>query len=162
MELHQTTDGCWATWWTTPSTQIVWFHGKVLYLIRQTSLCTPFAVWERTRTGSVVHFHKGPFIYISLCESGHLKIKLFPKRLKNFREQWSVPKCGWTIGGWGCRLGSFFSQVYIPHVSVFTYFLRMSFSPNLVFRQLVLNFKEALKKDILQRRQTVAEWLAKE
>jgi len=29
--------------------------------------------------------------------SGHLKIKLFPKRQKNFREQWSAPKCEWTI-----------------------------------------------------------------
>jgi len=31
------------------------------------------------------------------ANSGHLKIKLFPKRQQNFRGQWSVPKCEWTI-----------------------------------------------------------------
>jgi len=29
--------------------------------------------------------------------SGHIKIKMFPRTQKNFREQWSVPKCEWTI-----------------------------------------------------------------
>jgi len=28
---------------------------------------------------------------------GHLKIKLFPKKKKNFKEHWFVPKCEWTI-----------------------------------------------------------------
>jgi len=29
------------------------------------------------------------------ANAGHLKIKLFPKRQKDFREQWSVPRMEW-------------------------------------------------------------------
>jgi len=30
------------------------------------------------------------------ANSGQLKIKVFPKTKRNFREQWSAPKCEWT------------------------------------------------------------------
>jgi len=63
----------------------------VYYLIRTIGLYTLFAdqnrFWGRYPS---ITTRSSTYLYANY---GHLEVKLFPKRQKNFREQWFVPSC---------------------------------------------------------------------
>jgi len=66
---------------------------------------TPFAVMnepEPVLRYPSISARSSTYLY---ANSDHLKIELFPKRQNNLREQWSVPKFEWTIGGLYWRHG---------------------------------------------------------
>jgi len=78
-----------------------WYIDGVATHIRCCDAYTPYAVRnepEPVLRWPSIRARLSTYLY---ADSGHLKIVkfLFPKIQKNFREQWSVPKCELTIGG---------------------------------------------------------------